>query len=220
MELLLVRHAEPVRIEHANGPADPHLHERGVAQARRLASWLANEEIHGIWTSPLCRARETADAVARVHDLPVTIDEELAEFDRDASFYIPVEEMKANRDPRLQALAEGRFEEFGTGDFEAFRTGVIQAMERIIATSLGGRVAVVCHGGVINLYMAHILRLDRPIFFGPDYTSISRVLAARTGERSVLSLNEAAHLRNTDLLPDRGVTAASPRQSGPNAARG
>jgi 2,3-bisphosphoglycerate-dependent phosphoglycerate mutase len=201
MEILLVRHAEPVRVERAEGPADPHLHERGVAQARRLAAWLADEELHGVWTSPLRRARETADAVALLHDLPVTIDEELAEFDRDASFYIPVEEMKANGDPRLQAMAEGRFDAFGTADFEAFRTGVIQAIERIITASSGAKVAVVCHGGVINLYVAHVLRLDRRLFFGPDYTSISRVLAARTGERSVLSLNEAAHLRNTDLLP-------------------
>jgi 2,3-bisphosphoglycerate-dependent phosphoglycerate mutase len=201
VELLLVRHAEPVRVEQAEGPADPHLHERGLAQARRLAAWLADEELDGIWTSPLRRARETAEAVARVHGLPVTIDEELAEFDRHASFYIPVEEMIANGDPRLRAIAEGRYEEFGTGDFEAFRTGVIGAMERIIAAGSGGRIAVVCHGGVINLYVAHVLGLDRRVFFGPDYTSISRVLAARTGERSVLSLNEAAHLRNTDLLP-------------------
>jgi 2,3-bisphosphoglycerate-dependent phosphoglycerate mutase len=59
---------------------------------------------------------------------------------------------------------------------------------------------VVCHGGVINFYMAHVIRVDRRVFFEPAYTSINRVLAARSGERSVQSLNEVAHLRNTGLL--------------------
>ena len=171
-----------------------------MAQAQRLAAWLAEEKLHGVWSSPLCRAKETAEAVALLHNLPVTIDEELAEFDRDASTYIPIEEMKANKDPRLQAMAEGRYEEFGMGDFDAFKAGIIQTMENIIEANPGRKVAVICHGGVINLYTAHIIGLDRRVFFEPAYTSINRVLAARSGERSVQSLNEVAHLRNTGLL--------------------
>src|ERR1700694_1980917 len=101
MELLRVRHAEPIRIEDGDGPADPRLHERGLAQARRLAAWLADEKLLGVWSSPLRRARAAAEVAAQAHNLPVTIDDELAEFDRNSSFYIPVEEMKANKDPRL-----------------------------------------------------------------------------------------------------------------------
>ena len=58
----------------------------------------------------------------------------------------------------------------------------------------GGRVAAVCHGGVINVYVAALLGLERHLWFEPGYTSISRVAAARTGERSVVTLNETAHL--------------------------
>jgi probable phosphoglycerate mutase len=32
-------------------------------------------------------------------------------------------------------------------------------------------------------------------FFDPTYTSVNRFMAASTGERSVISLNETAHLR-------------------------
>ena len=200
MELLLIRHAEPVRVVDADGPADPSLHERGVTQASHLASWLAGEELDGIWSSPMHRARETAEAVAKMHNLVVTVDEELAEFDRYANSYIPIEELKATGDPRFQILVEGRIDELGVTDPEAFRTGVILAVERAIDANAGRKVAVVCHGGVINLYVGHILGVERMMFFEPAYTSISRVVASRSGVRSVRSLNEVAHLRHTGLL--------------------
>ena len=59
----------------------------------------------------------------------------------------------------------------------------------------GQRVAVVCHGGVINAYTGHVLGVDNPLFFLPEYTSITRVFAASSGERSIHTLNEFAHLR-------------------------
>jgi probable phosphoglycerate mutase len=188
-----------MRVVDADGKADPHLHERGIAQAERLAAWLGEESLDGVWSSPLRRAVDTADPVARVHNLPITIDADLAEFDRNDNSYIPIEEMKATRDPRLQAIAEGRYEEFGM-DYEAFSAGAINAMEDIIAANSGRKVAVICHGGVINLYLAHVIGMERRVFFEPAYTSISRVLAARSGQRSLQSLNEVAHLRNTGLL--------------------
>ena len=51
-------------------------------------------------------------------------------------------------------------------------------VERIIAANSGRTVAVVAHGGVVNVYLAHVLGIDEPMFFEPAYTSISRVLAA------------------------------------------
>ncbi len=76
-----------------------------------------------------------------------------------------------------------------------FQRGVVDCVERIIADHGGGRVAVFCHGGVINAWAAHVLGIETPLFFDPTYTSINRFLAARSGERSVASLNEMAHLR-------------------------
>jgi probable phosphoglycerate mutase len=68
-------------------------------------------------------------------------------------------------------------------------------MDRIIEQHPSKTVAVVCHAGVINAYVAHILELNRVIFFGPGYTSVNRVLANSRGMRGVGSLNELAHLR-------------------------
>ncbi len=55
-------------------------------------------------------------------------------------------------------------------------------------------MVVVTHGGVLNVYLAHVLGTGRLLWFHPAYTSISRVAAARTGQRSIESLNETAHL--------------------------
>src|SRR5436305_14730984 len=110
MELLLIRHAEPEKVVDAEGPADPVLDERGRMQAERLAEYLAEERLEGLFSSPMNRAQETAAPVAVVHNLPIVVDEELAEFDREATSYIPVEELRATKDERWLAMVEGRFD--------------------------------------------------------------------------------------------------------------
>ena len=88
-------------------------------------------------------------------------------------------------------------------DVALFRRTVAAALERIVAVHAGGRVAVVCHGGVVNAWAAHVLGLEPTLFFQPAYTSVSRFLAASTGERSLLSLNETAHLRDPGAAAPR-----------------
>src|SRR6185295_17679291 len=67
MELLLIRHALPERIETPDGsPADPPLSAAGRAQAERMARWVSGEKVGAIYASPMRRARETAEALARV----------------------------------------------------------------------------------------------------------------------------------------------------------
>ena len=199
MELVLIRHAEPVRIEDALGPADPNLHERGIAQAERLAQYLAEEPLEGLVSSPMRRAQETAAPVAKVHNLPIVVDEELSEFDRESTSYIPIEELRATKDERWLAMVEGRLDEYET-DPVVFQRDVVAAIERVIDQNPGRKVAIVCHGGVINAYVGHILGIERLMWFEPAYTSIHRVAASRGGVRSVTALNEAAHLRGTGLL--------------------
>src|SRR5690349_1272414 len=136
MELLLIRHAQPVRIDVAgDGPADPELTERGRDQAARLGRWLAPEAIDAVWSSTQRRALETAEPIAAGRGLEVHQDHELCEYDRDTSTYVPLEELKAERDPRWFALAEGRWQEvFGT-DPESFRARIVVAIDQIVATN-------------------------------------------------------------------------------------
>jgi len=53
---------------------------------------------------------------------------------------------------------------------------------------------------VVNAYLANVLGLPvSPGFFFPNYTSIHRVAASRGGHRSIVTVNETAHLRGTGL---------------------
>ncbi len=75
MRLFVVRHAEAA-------PGDPDelrpLTEAGRAAARALGEQLAGQELDVVLASPLLRARETAEAIARAAGLAAEPDERLA----------------------------------------------------------------------------------------------------------------------------------------------
>lgn len=198
MELLLIRHALPVRRELTDGPADPELSDAGLAQARHLADYLASERLDAVYASPLRRALQTATPVAAAHGLATNVVDGLAEWDRHASEYVPVEELKAADDPRWRALVDGEWD--ADESPEQFGARIVATVDELIVAHRGQRVAAVCHGGVINAYLAHVLGITTTVgFFYPNYTSIHRVAAAGTGERSVVTVNETSHLRGTGL---------------------
>mgnify|MGYP001390939057 FL=1 len=200
MELLLIRHALPIRRELVDGPADPELSADGRAQAAHVATYLSSEHLDAIYASPLRRAYETATAIAAHHRLEVQLHDGVAEFDRLSSDYIPTEELKAANDPRYHAMLAGEWDTDEESSTE-FRSRVVRSIEELIDAHPAERIAVVCHGGVINSYLSHVLGLVSPGggFFYPNYTSINRIAAARGGTRTVVTVNETSHLRGTGL---------------------
>jgi probable phosphoglycerate mutase len=206
VELLLIRHGLPVRIERDDGaPADPPLSPEGQEQARRVARWLGGQPIDAIVASPLVRARETAQPLAHARGLEIQIEPGVRELDADSDRYIPLEELKQQDYQAWKAAMAGGL--YAGVDVDAFRREVVDAIERTIAAHAGRRVAIVCHGGVINAWASHVLGISELLFFDPYYTSINRFFAASTGERSVASLGETPHLRG-DVFPSRAEDAA------------
>jgi 2,3-bisphosphoglycerate-dependent phosphoglycerate mutase len=202
MDLLWVRHGEPERVAPGSGaPANPGLTERGRDQAQRLAAWLAVEPIDVVLSSPQRRAVETAQPIALAHGLDVRLTHGLTEYDAQSDSYIPMEELRATNDPHLTAMYEGRWEEFGAESTETFRARIAATLDEVVAAHPGKRVVAVCHGGVINVAMAIVLGLERHLWFEPHYTSLSRMVASRTGVRSLASLNERAHLEARREIP-------------------
>jgi probable phosphoglycerate mutase len=199
VEVILIRHAIPVRRELESGAADPELSEQGMRQAELLARYLSSESLDAVYSSPMRRAQQTAAPVAKSLNLDVTLIDGVAEFDRHSEWYVPVEELKAANDPRWHELLSGEWTATHETEDE-FISRVTSAIETIISNHGSQRVAVVCHGGVINAYIAAILGMgSKRGFFYPNYTSIHRIAAARSGERSVVTLNETSHLRGSGL---------------------
>jgi probable phosphoglycerate mutase len=82
--LILLRHGVTAstqgRLFSGSGGSDPGLADDGRAQAERAASWIARRGgVDAVVTSPLRRARETADVVAGALGLEIGLVEDLAE---------------------------------------------------------------------------------------------------------------------------------------------
>ena len=201
MQLLLIRHALPVRSE--PGPAsqeraDPDLSDEGRAQVERLPDALARFPITRVISSPQRRAVHTAEPVARLRGLDIEIDERFAEYDRDLPVYIPIEQIRAENPQDWARMANGHLP--STVDEDAFRARVQAAVDDVAAsTAHEDTVAVFSHGGVINVVLHEILGTRRILSFPIDYASVTRLLFSRSGQASVVEVNGTEHV--WDLLP-------------------
>ncbi|MFI9507652.1 histidine phosphatase family protein [Nocardia sp. NPDC052566] len=203
MQLILVRHAQPVRVLRATGQADPELAAVGVEQAERLPAALGHHRISRVVSSPQLRARATAAPVADKLGLGVDIVDDLAEYDRDLPAYIPIEDAKVEFREAYERIKAGQLPELIDG--RAFKGRVYDAISEIAAaTESADTVVVFAHGGVINVLLQDVLKLERPLTFPIDYCSITRILYSRTGRRTAATINENGHV--WDLLP-RNIAA-------------
>lgn len=191
-ELLLIRHAEaePLRPSEAFEPKDVDmpLSPRGHSQAAALGARLKQREITAIYTSPLRRTRETAEALAQATGLTIIDEARLREVE--IAGVGPV----AMHDLAEIAIANGGWSHLpGTESSHDVRTRMRDALNAIVAANPGGRVAVISHAGAINAYIASLLDLRSDFFFPAGNTSIS-IVRARDDRRLLVTLNDIAHL--------------------------
>jgi broad specificity phosphatase PhoE len=197
MQLLLVRHALPLRSEHGQG-SDPDLSDEGLAQAARLPEALARFPISRVVSSPQRRAIQTAEPVAAARDLLVQVDERFAEYDRDLPVYIPIEHIRDENPQEWARMAQGHLP--SSVDEAGFRARVGAAVEDVVtAADPEDTVAVFSHGGVINVLLHEILGTARLLSFPIDYVSVTRLLYSRSGQATVVTVNGTEHV--WDLLP-------------------
>ncbi len=195
MELILVRHGRPEQVANVDGGADPVLTEIGHRQARAAAAWLGAEDLDAIYVSPMARARQTSEPLERLTGLTATVVEGVKEYDAEHHSYTPVEVLRQDKEAWRKFVAQENQTERGE-----WVDAVAASIEDLIGQHRGERIAVVCHGGVINAWATTTLGIGPKMFFNPDYTSINRFMAASSGERSIISLNETAHLRSAPDL--------------------
>jgi len=189
----LVRHATYGLIGHVLAGRTPghRLNPAGQAQAAALAASLAALPIAAIVSSPLERTRETAEAIAAPHGLPVQIEPDLIEID--------FGEWTGSAFPALHALPEWRaFNSFrsstpipGGETMLAAQSRAVAAILRQRAAHPGSELVVVSHGDVVKAILAHFLGMPLDLF---------RRLDIAPGSRSVLALHdEDAQVRAVNL---------------------
>ncbi len=198
VQLILVRHGQPVRVVNAVGAADPELAAVGVEQAERVPAALSQHRVVRVVSSPQRRARDTAGPTAAKLGLDVEVIDDLAEYDRDLPAYIPIEDAKVEFRTVYEQIKAGHFPPQIDGP--AFKSRVLDTVAEIAAaTDPADTVLAFTHGGVINVLLQQILGLERPLTFPIDYCSITRILFSRNGRRTAATINENGHV--WDLLP-------------------
>lgn len=201
--LYLIRHARSTWNAEGRwqGHADPPLDEVGLKQAEALAEHLRGETFAAVYSSPLVRARQTAEYIARAQSLSVVLDDRLKERDVGAWSGLTEAEVKARFPEHFKPDWWVSGPPGGEGQ-SALNARTLAAFRAIIAVHPDGAVAVVSHGGTLNACLAGLfgIPLGLPVSFRFANTNYAR-LSVKDGRVHVLSLGEAAHLVGVTWAP-------------------
>ena len=211
-ELFLVRHADAIPEEDEIIPSgiydDLPLSRSGREQAEALAERLSSLTFDAIYSSPLRRCLETAAPLAERLGMTPIIAEGLKEIK--LGNVRPLPEDGQDLAALTKALQERQLDivriagETGHWDAipdseqsKAFRRRVVQALDEIVSKHIGQRILAIAHGGVINAYIAEVLRLKKDFFFPAANTSITIVRASEK-HRVLYVLNDIGHIMRPD----------------------
>ena len=162
--LHLVRHGETVLSGTGviAGRLDVALSARGEAQARAAARALQVRSLAAIVSSPLSRARATAELIAAPHGLPVEIEPDLRELDFGVAEGLTFDELERLH-PEVAATWVARPHEVVFPDGERWgdvAARVVRAAQAIAARHPLGECAVVSHAGPIRVLLGLARRLE------------------------------------------------------------
>ncbi len=201
--LHLVRHGESTHNAEGRiqGHSDTALSELGRRQGEAAAAALAALPVDAIFSSPLRRARETAEAIAERQGKLVQTDRRLMELN-----------VGMFQDRLRSELAEEcpvEFSRWLSGDDDYVIPGGEsrhQLLDRATAAigeivAAGHReVVVVTHGGLLSVLLRHLLQWPEPL---PPFSfkngSITRLAVDDEGQFKMLALSETAHLEKAGI---------------------
>ncbi len=160
--LYLIRHGET----DANvagvwqGSTDSPLNQRGLAQARALARRIAREQLplSVIYSSPLRRARQTAESVAQaLGDVPIILDPGLAEYHLGEWEGLSYQQLKEEKHLWDRMAADPDFTPPGGESPRHFALRLLNSFQTITQKHAGETVAVVGHGGALATALSMLL---------------------------------------------------------------
>ena len=183
-------------------------HEVGVAcpPHARMAEEAARYGVDAVYASPLQRAFDTGNEIAKRLGIDVRVIDDLQEineplrqegepFDEN----LPLPEGVTHDDIKRKFEANPIWDNLpGSENSAHFRSRIVRAIDQIVEECPGKKVAVACHGGVIQSYVSHILGLTSDFAFYAFNASITSIRAHKH-RRVLWRLNDLAHLEGTRM---------------------
>ena len=198
----LVRHgatdnnrARPPRLQGRR--TDPPLSDEGREQARQTGEFLADVPVDGVYSSPLLRARQTAEAIAQPHGLAVEVVADLIEVDVGVWEGRAWDEIEKTDPEAYRAfMTDASVNPYlGGENLQTVLARAEPAFERLMQQSLGRLIVVVAHNVVNRAYLAQLMGV--PV---ARYRSIPQdncgltLLRYRDGRAKVVTINGVFHL--------------------------
>ncbi len=199
---LLLRHGQTALSAERRfaGRGDVPLTKVGLDQAEAAAAALADRgAIDLVLTSPLQRARQTAEAVARRTGAPLAVDDDLAETDFGSWEGMTFAEVMARWPAEITAwTTDADVAPPGGESFAAVAKRVDAALDRLLAASASQKVVVVSHVTPIKMVVCRALLAPSAALFRMhlDVGSLTEAAWFADGPALLRSLNDTAHLQH------------------------
>ncbi len=202
IRLYIVRHGTTVwnKETRYQGQTDVPLSEEGEQQAELIANRFAQEPIAGVYSSPLKRAYDTAEAIARPHNLNVHSLEGMREIgfgDWEGKAYTHVRQQYSEElrnwihNPLEYRIPNGE-------TLPALKTRVESALAEILAVHQEGRVILVAHSGTIRMLFCCLLKMDLSAFWRiMQFNGAVNQIEFRNSIPTVFTLNDTEHMIKT-----------------------
>jgi broad specificity phosphatase PhoE len=199
LKLILVRHAETYWNEQRRvqgGGSDVELNEAGLKQATKLVSFLKNENIDAVVSSPLKRALVTAQIIASQHQLPVEIHDGLKEINVGELEGLALSSLSITFSQLLMQWWQGGSERLPGGEsFVELQERCWGAVEPLLAKYETGTVVIISHYFVTLaiIFKALDLPLEYLAKFRVDLGGVSILEFEDYGAR-LLKFNDTSYL--------------------------
>jgi probable phosphomutase (TIGR03848 family) len=198
-EFLLIRHAvnDFVKTNRLAGwTPEVHLNEEGHAQAAALGLRLASKRIDVIYSSPLERTVETAQAVIEHHpDLQLQLLEDIGEVKYGDWTGMEIRKLAQRKMWRVIQVFPSRAA-FPNGEtMRGAQMRIVNALEALAAKHPRETVAVVTHADLIKMVLAHYLGMHLDLFQRIDVSPASlSIIHFSAGRPTIAQINETSYL--------------------------
>ena len=181
------------------GRTDFPLNERGLIQARDLAKELKNFPLKHIYTSPLSRARQTAEAIGQECGIEVKLEEQFNNIEL-GSWEGQFKEEIARLYPKEWELWVNNPEELRVDDMETLydvQKRTKACLDSLVSRYDGEVLVVVSHRAVLKPLIAACLNIASPYFWRIHLDTASYSLLSYKEGRGycLLQLNQTKHLK-------------------------
>ena len=200
MEIFLVRHGQTQanREQRVQGRSDPPLDETGRLQAQRLADRLRSVPVRAVYSSPLRRALQTADAIAAPHALPVTVEPGLIEMDVGALDGLSYAEMREQYGQFLKMWRHdaGAVRMPGGENLREVRERSWPILQQLSERYRDGAAIIVSHAFTLQGLLCKAMDIPLTHFerVRHDVAAITLLAITESGAIVLKSLNDRCHL--------------------------